>query len=344
MNEMMLFTSMNAIDDDILLRSEEGIVNRSTDVHKKRSRRISAVLIAAALAALMMGAGLAAILYGNNIQSWFSHYWEQITGQEMSDKQTTLIDHLSQEIGLSHTVDGVTVTVDSAAVGMDNFYLLIRVEGVKLSNRHSYGFRHFDMTVSPDPLEALGGMGSYGLQFHGLDGDGAAILLIDYDYVTKKGYVEDSRPLDITLSLDDFSKDPHNDYRKILGEGRWEFSFTLERNQMPQQIDLPDQEVLVIDLQEREQYTQVSVPFTNIVLTNTGIQFAYDFQNGSLDFDGRVRIHLNNGQSIGVSGGTGVPLEDSGLLYCSYKWMIPVDLDEVAKVSLGKTVIIVNQN
>ena len=344
MNEMTLFTCMNSIDDHILLRSEVAIVDQSTNVPKKRSRKLSVILIAAALAALMMGAGLAAILYGENIQSWFSYYWEKITGQEMSDKQTALIDHLSQEIGLSQTVDGVTVTVDSATVGMDNFYLLIRVEGVKLSNRHAYGFRHFDMSVSPDPLEVLGGLGSYGVEFHGLDGDGAAILLIDYDYVTKKGYVEDTRPLDITLVLEDFSKDPHNDYRKVLGEGRWEFSFTLERNQMPQQIDLPDHEVMVIDLREREQYTQVPVAFTNIVLTNTGIQFAYDFQNGSLDFDGRVRIHLNNGESIGVSGGTGVPLEDSGLLFCSYKWMIPVDLDEVAKVSLGETVIIVNQN
>ena len=339
MNEKILFESMNAINDDILLRSEEITTKQATIIPRKRPHRLSAILIAATLAALLMGAGVIAVLNGNNIQNWFAHYWELVTGQEMSEKQTALIHHLSQDIGLSQTMDGITVTVDSATVGMDNFYLLIRVEGAKLSERHSYGFRHLDMTVSPDPLDEFGGMGSYGCQFHGIDGNGAAILLIDYDYVTKKGFVEDIRPLDITVTLEDFSKDPHNDYRQILGEGTWTFSFTLDRNQMPQHITLPDTEVMVIDLTEREEYTEVPILFSDMVLTNTGLQFSYDYQKGTLDFAGRIRIYLTTGESIGVSSGTGVPLEDSGLLFCSYKWMVPVDLDEVAAVMVGETVI-----
>ncbi|MBR6526542.1 MAG: hypothetical protein IKT45_01195 [Lachnospiraceae bacterium] len=342
MNEKILFESMNAIDDEILLRSEIAIIKQPSYIPRKRHLRLSAILIAATLAALLMGAGLVAILKGDNIQNWFAHYWEVITGQEMSAKQTALIDHLSQEIGLSQTIDGVIVTVDSATVGMDCFYLLIRVEGLKLSNRQFYGFRQMDMRVSPDPIEELGGIGSYGLRFHGIDGDGSAILLIDYDYVTKKGVVEDTRPLDITITLDDFCKDPLNDYRDVLIKGTWEFSFTLKRNEIPQQISLSDAYINLIDLDKKEQYTEVPILFTDILLTNTGLQFIYDYENGRFAFDHHVDIILTNGETIGVSGGSGVPLKENGLLFCSYKWVIPVDLEEVAAVRIGETVISVN--
>ena len=351
-NEKLLYASMNAIDDEILLRSETagGIVADGMDntdnmakkiqrISPHSKRRLSAILIAATLAVLLMGAGLAVMQYGDSIQNWFAHYWELVTGQAMSEKQTALIDHLSQEIGLSQTIGDVTVTVDSATVGMDNFYLLVRVEGVALSSRYPYNFDKFSMTVAPDPLEELGGLGSYGCQFHGIDSDGAGILLIDYDYVTKKGLVEDGRPLEITLTLSGFSRNAHTDRRKLLAEGEWEFTFVLERNQLPQEIALPDTEILVIDLTEQEQYTEIPVLFTDIRLTNTGLQFAYDYSEGTRSFSDRVQVILTTDEMIGVSGGTGVPMDDSGILFCSYKWMVPVDLDEVKAVKIGETVI-----
>lgn len=336
MNEKILFESMNAIDDEILLRSESSS-KQHTAVPKRL--RLSAILIAAALGVLLMGAGVAAILHGDTIQNWFAHYWERMTGSSMSEGQSALIDHLSQDIGLSQTIDGVTVTIDSATVGVDSFYLLVRVEGTKLSNRNNYGFAQVNMEVSPNPLEDVGGMGSYGFQFHGLDGNGAAIFLLDHDYVTKMGFIEDMRPLEIHLTLSDFSKDPHMNYRKILTEGTWDFNFTLERNEMPQEISLPDSEVMLIDLNEKEQYTEVPALFTNIVLTNTGLRFEFDYQEGRFSFDGRIRVYLKSGGYIMTSGGTGVPLKESGLLHCSYKWAVPVDLDEVSAVMIGETVV-----
>ena len=46
----------------------------------------------------------------------------------MSSGQAALIDHLSQEIGVSQSIGDVTMTVDSATVGDDGFYLLFRME------------------------------------------------------------------------------------------------------------------------------------------------------------------------------------------------------------------------
>lgn len=73
----------------------------------------------------------------------------------LEELQVAVMDHLSQEIGLSQTVGGVQVTVDSATVGDDTFFVLLRLEGLNFSNSASYGFDEISMTVQPDPLEAV---------------------------------------------------------------------------------------------------------------------------------------------------------------------------------------------
>ena len=110
---------------------------RDTGVH--HFRRIPTALIAAIIALLLMGVVAAAAIYGSNIQSWFASQWEALTGQPMSNNQTAIIDHLSQDIGTSQSVENVTVSVDSATVGDDCFYLLLRVSGIELSEKCDYG-------------------------------------------------------------------------------------------------------------------------------------------------------------------------------------------------------------
>ena len=90
---------------------------RDTGVH--HFRRIPIVLIAAIIALLLMGVAAAAAIYGSDIQSWFASQWEALTGQPMSNDQAAIIDHLSQNIGMSRSAEGVTVCVDSATVGND---------------------------------------------------------------------------------------------------------------------------------------------------------------------------------------------------------------------------------
>ena len=336
MNRNDLFTAFNAVDDDILERSETS-GSKIIPIH----RRLPVALIAAILALVLMGAGVVAIVYGDSIQSWFGHYWEQVTGQPMSDKHTALIDHLSQEIDLAQTVGDVTVTVDSATVGDDSFYLLLRIEGLELSKKHSYGFEEVLMEVTPDPLQDSSGIAGYGIQFHGLDGDGAALLLMDFDYALHDGYAEDMRPLEITLSLTNFAQNALTDRKKLLAEGEWNFSFEIDRNK-PEVIQLPDAEVMAIDLTQRNEYTEVPVLLTNIELTNTGIRFQYDCKNGDWTVDSHIYAILTNGQKIRIGGGKGIVL-DNGKLFSINTWLVPVDLSEVIAVEIGGVVIQVKQ-
>ena len=193
------------------------------------------------------------------------------------------------------------------------------------------------MEVTPDPLQDTGGIAGYGIQYHGLDGDGAALLLIDFDYALHDGYAEDMRPLEITLSLTNFAQNALTDRKKLLAEGEWHFTFEIERNK-PEVICLPDAEVMAIDLTQRNKYTEVPVLLTNIELTNTGIRFQYDCKNGDWTVDPHIYAILTNGQEIGIGSGNGI-VQNDGSLFSTHTWLVPIDLDEVVAVKIGGVIL-----
>lgn len=306
---------------------------RWSERHPKKQRLLTLIL-AAALALLLVSCGVVAAIYGDSIQNWFAYYWEAVTGHEMNEGQTAVIDHLTQDIGLSQTREGVTVTVDSATVGDDNFFLLLRVEGMEFSKRHSYGFDEVLMTLEPDPAETIGGLGSYGFQFHGIDGDGTVLLMMDWAYTAESGFTQDLRPLEVTLRLTDFGQNLQTGGRKLLAEGQWEFTFLLDRSQPPEVLTLPDTEVIMTNLKGLE---DVSVLLTDMELTNTGLRFCYDYADGMFAWSAEIDAVLKSGVSVHIGGGGGSPLADGDILSCSYQWTVPIDLEEVAALRIGST-------
>jgi len=111
-----IHNGFNEVDDDILERSERATVSNVVSIR----RRWPVALIAAILCLFLMGAGVVAVIYGDSIQSWFGHYFGLVTGQEMSEGQTALIDHLSQDIGQSKGMnleEGATAKDRNAQIG-----------------------------------------------------------------------------------------------------------------------------------------------------------------------------------------------------------------------------------
>ena len=333
MNAKKFSDAMSALDNKYI---DEALSYNAKANHAKHLRRIPIALAAAILALFLMGAGVVAIIYGDSIQNWFSHYWEAITGQEMSDEHITTIDHLSQEIDVIQTIGNATVTVDSATVGDDNFFLLLRIEGLQFSNKQSYGFENINMNVKPDPLEGNDGIGSCGLQYHGLDGNGAALFLLEYNYASGSGYEKDTSPLDIALSLKNLIENAYTDKEELLIEGEWIFNFSLDRSTPLEVINLPDTEVMVMDLERQE---LVPVTITNIELTSTGLRFRYDYADGTLSIEAHISVVLDNGVTIRDSGGAGTPLDGGKTLNCSHQWLVPINLDKVSSVHIGETAI-----
>ena len=292
--------------------------------HGRYVRRLPGALAAAIIAAALLGCGVVATVYGDSIQNWFSHYWESITGQPMSESQTAIIDHLTQEIGLSQTVDGITVTVDSATVGESSFYLLLRVEGGKFSRRYSYSFDMLNIELTPEPYRNLP---SYGYQFHGLDGDGAALFLLEVDCGSG------TSPLGVKLEPCDFREGPFSN-DKLLASGPWEFTFTLDRGQPIESIDLPD---TTIYIPEGDDLEDISVLLTDIRVSSTGLYFRYDAEQARFQTEFFPELILKNGAAVHIGSGHGTFMKDGKTMRHNWTWAFPVDLDEADYIRIGNT-------
>lgn len=310
--------------------------NSASPTSTRYVHRLSGVMAAAILMLALMGCGTVAAIWGDSIQSWMGHYWEVITGQTMTESQSAVIDHLSQDIGLSQMIEDVTVTVDSAAVGDDIFYLLLRVEGPRFSSRNHYGFLNHTLLLSPDPLDDSGGIASHGMNLQEIDGDGSLLLLLEHEYTSSNGFFQDTSPLEVTLTLEDLSRNPNGGHRKTIQDGIWEFSFTLDRTQAFSTVPLPDTQLPVLSLESEE---MVSTLFTHMEVTNTGLRFRYNYQEGRLDFSLWPVALLSNGLEMEISGGGGSVMSDGTTLACSYHWRVPIDLDELTGVRFGDTII-----
>jgi len=336
----VLYAGFNEVDDDILERSERA--SFSSVIPNRR--RFLIVLIAAILALFLMGAGLMASKYGDSIQSWFTYCWKEITGQDMSDPHASVIDRLSQRIDLSETVEGVTVTVDSATVGEGSIVILLRVEGLAFSKKHEYGFDEAQIKLAPETAEdILGLFCAYSYNFLGLDADGAALFLIYFDYSVKDEPQTEKPPYKVTLSMTNFSQDPKTDNRMLLAEGEWHFTFSIDRNRIDIRR-LPDTQVMGLYYSEDNKAIQTPIVLTNMKISNTGLAFQfyrYDSQGRALHLDTsalNLWIVLNSGQEIGARGGSENILTD-GISYHNYTWKFPANLDEVIGVKIGDTVI-----
>lgn len=86
------------------------------------------VLIAAIVVLALAGTALAAALPG--IQEWFSQQWTKETGKAIEKDQMGIITGLTDAVGVSDTVDGVTVSLDSVTRGEDVLWLLLEAEGL----------------------------------------------------------------------------------------------------------------------------------------------------------------------------------------------------------------------
>ena len=294
-------------------------------------RRLSTAAAAVLVLLALLGCGAAAVVYGEGIQGFFARQWERLTGAPMGESQTALLDHLSQDLSLSQTVDGVTVTLDSATIGSDMFYLLVRVEDAGLAGGGSCGFEFFDVTLSPDPLLGAEELGGYGWSSQGTDQEGRPLLLVEQSYQVREGLETDASPLEVTLTLTNLCRGAGSD-QVILAEGTWTFHFTLDRSQIPPPVSLPDTQVVVTDYFSGERYAGL---FTNIEVTSTGLCYDQTFEHD--DFPDFIPLLiLNDGTEISGGDGYGTRVgEDT--FRCVRRWSVPVDLSQAAAVRFGDT-------
>lgn len=112
-----LLLALNDLDDDMVLDAMQ-----PSSAHSLHHRAI-AVLLAAALALTLIGC--AYVLTGAN---WFKAFFREQAEQPLSEGQSAYIDQRTEDIAQSVTIDGYTLTVESAIADQYTAYVKLRLQ------------------------------------------------------------------------------------------------------------------------------------------------------------------------------------------------------------------------
>ena len=114
-----LLKALNDLDDDIVLDAK-----KETPKRKFNSRRFLAVLTAAVIASTMILTAVAAITEAG----WFRNFFSIQSEQSLSEGQADYIGQRTEDIAQSVTIDGYTLTVESAIADQYTAYIKLKLQ------------------------------------------------------------------------------------------------------------------------------------------------------------------------------------------------------------------------
>jgi hypothetical protein len=308
-------------------------LERNTKLRRKFPKTI---LIAAALVVALTGTAVAAGFIPASLRGWFTQQWQEETGGDISQEHLALIDRLTQEVGVSDTRDGATVTLDSVTCGDSILWLLLKVDLPELAKDPSlYDFCRVELVLSPEPdgENTAGGMG-FSTPYAGIAEDGRLTLLVRFD-MTLTG--EDSllKGYDATLTLGNLNYD-----NALAVEGPWELSFTLE----PAEQEVLTLDSAVVPARDMENdYQACTVELRNIRITAAGIRYTQAGEDQMLEPRSQSLVLQDGSEVRSSSGGSRwMGEEQTGLWATDFTWTMPVDLSQVVGVRFGDQLIPLN--
>ena len=287
------------------------------------------LLIAALIVALLLaGCGYVVLSETQWLQSFFSRQ----KGQPLSQGQSAYIEENTQVIGKSVTVNGYTVTVESAIAEKRVACIRLRLEGPGLTDIYSGSFR-------PRPL--ADGRGYESLFFekghtsaeespYGLgrwifspDRNGISIL-IQLDQSADPNAPSFEAGVPYVLHLTDLYVNGFGQSERILTEGVWDFEIIFDH--------LNTDSAELISAPITITHENISLRITSLKLRTMGVDVS--FEPGHYDYLGRdcfedSRVVLKDGTKVSIYPQFYSPIGSAGLsLDC------PIDLKEVDYVEL----------
>jgi len=311
-------------------------------------RRLATVLI---IVAILLTLTITALAYFG-VGAWFKSFFAKRSGGELSSGQQQYIDETAVDIGQSVTVDGYTVTVNSAICDEQTLYLTINIEapeGVKIDMDSDEGNLSFGEVKckSTGTYTQTGHLSSMGRTWFPLeDGDGrenTATLLMREQYVmsadSNRVYTDGEIWRLELAELQARTNAPYYDEVTTLIEGGWSFEFPL--TEMNGEVEMISSPVVCVAQSGGEMGPRESVEMMvdSFVLRPFSVTLRYSFIPGNrpeavdiLD----VYLVMKDASTITArprsGGGAGGVGSTGGTM--SYVFDAPVMLGEVAYVVL----------
>ena len=199
---------------------------------------------------VVLAGTVAAVTAGvpGTIREWFTREWTALSGEAMPQEQLSLIQELTQPVGISDTNSGVTVTLDSVTVGQNMLWVLLKVSGTyEAEEAWLYHFADAEMDLD---LESSGasapGIWSMDYAYQGLAEDGTLTMLARFCVDSGMGSLQEGGQ--VTLRLNDLMCSD-----TVALRGEWTIPFRLEPVEDQESLTLEELTVPAVDLDTGEQ-------------------------------------------------------------------------------------------
>ena len=292
--------------------------------------------MAVCMAVVLITGTALAVTSGGGLKSWFSDEWGYNNDGEMPAEQQQIVESLSAPVGISQTVGNLTVTVDSVAYSDGYYWLMVYAEGMKFDQDNGYGCRKSDLIIVSEDGRELGQCGRSITQT--ARGGSALKMLFEGEISPEsaEAIAADGGNMHFMLSVSDFVEKKHSiitsTKESVLQEGTWSFEFEVPAAESGEIMKAPDSDAVFAIGNGEETMCRVSKIQINMV----GIKYLFE---GESEAHGELpRLIFKDGSEVGITGGSGVQLED-GSWQMKYQWSMPVDTAQVKAVKFGKTVV-----
>ena len=342
-----------------LLRQAKASMRKEQTMHTDHmTKRVVTLALAAALLLALSVTAYAVLGPGD----WFKDFFAGLTGETLTEGQQAYIDGAATPIGQSVTADGWTLTLQSAMTDGKRVYMKldIRSEDGAAAVRNPVAQGRLTSAAPDAPGDLfLGSAASYPEG----ETDGVFTQVMEKSVLARLGEDPDfSQPLTLTVYR---LEDVYGEDRDLLGEGPWEFTFTLApAEDGPAELiaepivcharyahmtldgapydpakdpTTPAPDGSPVEVPVETWYEDVDVTVTSLRLYSTGavITYTYDGEDPQAgpDLGHDLTVELAGGGTAQIAASNGTWNEALQARVLDIAFAVPIDLDEVTAVT-----------
>ncbi len=295
------------------------------------------ILTVALAAALYIAVGAA--VYAAGTGPWLTNYFASRQKAPLSPRQKEYVASESLEICQSRTVDGYTVTVESAICDRMELCMVIRVEGPEgvLLDRDQGGFwfhsikhKRLGDYAKTGYIRGYGTLGSYMADGDGLDNTAMKVLMTQRELTpdSNEGFT-DGELWRVSLGGLFLMTGPAETWTE-LAEGPWEFVLPLTKQSEELEMISSPVRCQAQYGGEGKQKEPVEVTVTSFVLRPLGASCEFQIPSGYRGAElSEVSLVMKSGEKVPLTLMSG---DSHGSMY--YQYGAPILLDEVESLLL----------